>query len=82
MIVVSEFQPTYFYKFMASLSLNLLLYKDKNNSYQCQAFFQKNSKNFLWRVRDSNPRSLGYEPSELPLLQPAISVCQLIIYIR
>ena len=26
-----------------------------------------------WRGRDSNPRPLGYEPNELPLLHPATS---------
>lgn len=25
-----------------------------------------------WRERDSNPRPLGYEPNELPLLHPAM----------
>ena len=25
-----------------------------------------------WRVQDSNLRPLGYEPNELPLLQPAV----------
>ena len=27
--------------------------------------------NHWWRGRDSNPRPLGYEPNELPLLHPA-----------
>ena len=28
----------------------------------------------LWREQDSNLRPLGYEPNELPLLHPAVSL--------
>ena len=39
------------------------------------------SPNLKKRVRDSNPGPVGYEPTELPLLQPALSLYKNVVVV-
>ena len=53
------------------MSKDNLPYLEKSNSPFTTMDKATLARNILWRERDSDPRPLGYEPNELPLLHPA-----------